>query len=142
MAFSLKDRSRFDEYDLADSLRQFGWIVPAYTMAPDAEKVQLLRVVVREDFSRTLAKRLLEDVERTVVHLAQRPPRAVLVEAQKILKEREERGEETSQVKKGNGAPSSSSSSSSHSLRGTLTVLKAWQRFKQPQGLKKTNGVC
>lgn len=37
VAFSLKDRSGFDEYDVADALRTYGWIVPAYTMAPDAQ---------------------------------------------------------------------------------------------------------
>lgn len=37
VAFSLKDRSGFDEYDIADALRNYGWIVPAYTMAPNAQ---------------------------------------------------------------------------------------------------------
>ena len=28
---------RYDEFDVADRLRQRGWVVPAYTMAPGAE---------------------------------------------------------------------------------------------------------
>jgi glutamate decarboxylase len=38
--FSLKPEYRmngFDEFDVADRLRQRGWVVPAYTMAPDAQ---------------------------------------------------------------------------------------------------------
>ncbi|GBG60797.1 hypothetical protein CBR_g12535 [Chara braunii] len=72
LAFSLKDRSQFDEYDVADNLKRCGWILPAYTMAPDAEHVSLLRAVVREDFSRTLADRLLRDITRTIDYLKKR----------------------------------------------------------------------
>ena len=38
--FSLKHEYRlngYDEFDVADRLRQRGWVVPAYTMAPDAQ---------------------------------------------------------------------------------------------------------
>ncbi len=38
--FSLKPEYRmngYDEFDVADRLRQRGWVVPAYTMAPDAQ---------------------------------------------------------------------------------------------------------
>ncbi|GBG77883.1 hypothetical protein CBR_g25815 [Chara braunii] len=72
LAFSLKDRSQFDEYDVADNLKRFGWILPAYTMAPDAQHVTLLRAVVREDFSRTLADRLVRDIIRTIDYLEHR----------------------------------------------------------------------
>ena len=30
---------RYDEFDVADRLRQRGWVVPAYTMAPGAEVI-------------------------------------------------------------------------------------------------------
>lgn len=39
------------QYAIAHQLRHRGWIVPAYTMAPNAETMKLMRVVVREDFS-------------------------------------------------------------------------------------------
>ncbi|KAK4416943.1 Glutamate decarboxylase [Sesamum alatum] len=44
-----------------DMLRRFGWIVPAYTMPPDAQHVTVLRVVVERLF-KTLAERLVIDM--------------------------------------------------------------------------------
>jgi hypothetical protein len=41
--FCLKPEFRqngYDEFDVADRLRQRGWVVPAYTMAPDAQVSQ------------------------------------------------------------------------------------------------------
>ncbi|GMN51449.1 hypothetical protein TIFTF001_020597 [Ficus carica] len=62
VAFSLKDSSRYTVFNIADSLRKFGWIVPAYTMPADAQHIAVLRVVIREDFSRGLAERLISDI--------------------------------------------------------------------------------
>ena len=53
----------FDEFALAHQLRERGWIVPAYTMAPHANKLKLMRVVVREDFSMTRCESLLADIK-------------------------------------------------------------------------------
>ncbi|CAL9131467.1 unnamed protein product [Musa textilis] len=75
VAFSLKDRSRHDEFEVSDFLRRFGWIVPAYTMPPDAQHITVLRVVIREDFSRTLAERLVMDVEKVLHELDSLPPK-------------------------------------------------------------------
>lgn len=75
VAFSLKDRSRHDEFEVSDSLRRFGWIVPAYTMPPDAQHVIVLRVVVREDFSCTLAERLVSDIKKVLHELDALPPK-------------------------------------------------------------------
>ncbi|KAL0645033.1 hypothetical protein Bca4012_043324 [Brassica carinata] len=69
VAFSLKDSSRHDEFEVAETLRRFGWIVPAYTMPADAEHVTVIRVVIREDFSRTLAERLVADFEKVLREL-------------------------------------------------------------------------
>ena len=69
VAFSLKDTSKYTVFNIADNLRRFGWIVPAYTMAPDAEHVAVLRVVVREDFNRSLAERLLSDIGKVIEEL-------------------------------------------------------------------------
>ncbi|KAJ4373417.1 hypothetical protein N0V83_003712 [Neocucurbitaria cava] len=38
-----------------------GWVVPAYTMAPHSEKMKMLRVVVREDFTRSRCDALIAD---------------------------------------------------------------------------------
>ncbi|KJZ68210.1 hypothetical protein HIM_12397 [Hirsutella minnesotensis 3608] len=52
----------YDEFALAHALRSRGWVVPAYTMAPNTDRLKMLRVVVREDFSRSLCDMLLSDI--------------------------------------------------------------------------------
>jgi len=69
VAFSLKDNSCHSEFEVSDMLRRFGWIVPAYTMPADAQHVTVLRVVIREDFSRTLAERLVIDITKVLQEL-------------------------------------------------------------------------
>jgi glutamate decarboxylase len=59
VTFRLKPGADFDEFHLSDRLRQHGWIVPAYTLPPDADDVTVLRVVVRNDMSRDKADMLL-----------------------------------------------------------------------------------
>ncbi len=71
VTFSLKDTSRLTVFDLSDQLRQRGWVVPAYTMAPNAQDIAVLRVVVREGFSRDMADLFLGDVFRIVAELKQ-----------------------------------------------------------------------
>lgn len=80
VAFSLKDHKRHDEFEVAEMLRRFGWIVPAYTMPADAQHITVLRVVIREDFSRTLAERLVLDITK-VLHELDSLPSKVLVPA-------------------------------------------------------------
>ncbi|KAL2317302.1 hypothetical protein Fmac_031178 [Flemingia macrophylla] len=77
VAFTLKDRNHFDEFQISDMLRRYGWIVPAYTMPPDAQHVTVLRVVIREDFSRTLAERLVIDVTKVLHELDSLPARVI-----------------------------------------------------------------
>jgi glutamate decarboxylase len=60
----------FSVFDVSAALRQRGWIVPAYAMAPDAQHVQVLRVVVREGLSRDLARELVSDIDAALTHLA------------------------------------------------------------------------
>jgi glutamate decarboxylase len=73
-AFSVREGTPFSVYDLSDKLREKGWQVPAYTMPEGAEDVAVLRVVVREGFSRDLATMLLDDLQAAVEHLAKNPP--------------------------------------------------------------------
>ncbi|CAF9926219.1 hypothetical protein IMSHALPRED_006911 [Imshaugia aleurites] len=65
VAFRLnpKDKHHFDEFAVAHHLRERGWVVPAYTMAPHSEKLKLMRVVVREDFSRARCDTLIADIK-------------------------------------------------------------------------------
>jgi glutamate decarboxylase len=65
VAFRLKpdeDRS-YDEFALAHKLRARGWVVPAYTMAPHTENLKMLRVVVREDFTKNRCDALICDIK-------------------------------------------------------------------------------
>ena len=63
VAFRLdpEDGHLFDEFAIAHHLRERGWVVPAYTMAPHCEKLKLMRVVVREDFSKQRCDSLVAD---------------------------------------------------------------------------------
>jgi len=51
----------YDEFAVAHHLRERGWVIPAYTMAPHSEKLKLMRVVVREDFTRSRCDALIQD---------------------------------------------------------------------------------
>ncbi|ELR06345.1 glutamate decarboxylase [Pseudogymnoascus destructans 20631-21] len=53
---------RYDEFAIAHQLRERGWIVPAYTMAPHTDEMKMLRVVIREDFSRSRCEQLICDM--------------------------------------------------------------------------------
>ena len=52
-----------------------GWIVPAYTLPPDAEHIRILRVVVRNGFGRDLADLFLDDLRRATDFLESLPAR-------------------------------------------------------------------
>lgn len=53
----------FDEFAIAHQLRERGWVVPAYTMAPHSEALKLMRVVVREDFTKARCDSLVQDIK-------------------------------------------------------------------------------
>jgi glutamate decarboxylase len=58
-----KAGKHYDEFAIAHQLRQRSWVVPAYTMAPHTENLKMLRVVVREDFSKSRCDSLLADIK-------------------------------------------------------------------------------
>ena len=97
VAFSLKDRSTHDEFKVSEMLRRFGWIVPAYRMPKGAKHVSVLRVVVREDFSRALAERLLVDIIKVLAELDTLPPKSA---AKAIALAKDEDAANDSAVKK------------------------------------------
>jgi glutamate decarboxylase len=47
---------------LSHLLRERGWIVPAYALPPNAEHINVLRMVIKEDFSRDMVDLLTHDV--------------------------------------------------------------------------------
>ncbi|GLU10622.1 hypothetical protein SLE2022_274120 [Rubroshorea leprosula] len=112
VAFSLKDNSRHDEFEVSETLRRFGWIVPAYTMPPDAQHVTVLRVVIREDFSRTLAERLVMDIVRVLQELDNLPAK---VKAKMSSEENEK------------------------TRKKLREITMAWRKFVAD---RKMNGVC
>ena len=65
VAFRIDPESdhHFDEFAIAHQLRERGWVVPAYTMAPHSDKLKLMRVVVREDFSKARCDSLVADIK-------------------------------------------------------------------------------
>ncbi len=67
VALRADDPERTDLTALSHLLRERGWIVPAYTLPPDAEHVTVLRMVVKENFSRDMAETLSHDVA-TALH--------------------------------------------------------------------------
>jgi glutamate decarboxylase len=79
VTFKMKGDPGFDVYHLAARLRESGWVVPAYSLPPDAEDVHLMRVVVRIDLSRQMIDVLLRDIDTAWAELEAEgapPPRS------------------------------------------------------------------
>jgi glutamate decarboxylase len=64
-----------DVFELSERLRERGWIVPAYPLPPNAESVSVLRMVVKENFSRDMAEMLSADVEAAIAKMDGKPAR-------------------------------------------------------------------
>ena len=56
-------------YDLQDKLKQSGWMVPAYSMPQNIEDMVVMRIVVRQGFSRDMADMLLSDMRDAIAQL-------------------------------------------------------------------------
>jgi glutamate decarboxylase len=68
-----------DLTELSRALRERGWIVPAYALPANAQHVTVLRMVIKENFSRDMVDMLASDI-RSHVHALRRgtrrqPPR-------------------------------------------------------------------
>ena len=64
-------------FDVSERLRQRGWLVPAYTFPANLQDVAVLRIVVRNGFSRDLAGLLVDDLRAQVKLLEAAPQRPV-----------------------------------------------------------------
>ncbi|CAI0627152.1 unnamed protein product [Linum tenue] len=124
VAFSLKDNSSHDEFEIADLLRRYGWIVPAYTMPADAQHVTVLRVVIREDFSRTLAERLVNDIQKVLHDLDMLPS--------KMKAKMEMAGEDADRTLFG---------SKKTEMETQREVTTLWKKFVMERK-NKSSGVC
>jgi len=59
----------YDEFALSDKLRERGWVLPAYRLAPKADHITLMRAVVREDLSASMCDQLVRDIGKAVAWL-------------------------------------------------------------------------
>ena len=68
LAFKLTDpdRSGYTVFDVSERLRLRGWLVPAYTFPANLQDTAVLRIVVRNGFSRDLADLLISDLRTQV----------------------------------------------------------------------------
>ncbi|WP_243057832.1 glutamate decarboxylase [Nocardioides sp. SR21] len=63
VAFRLAGEAPYDEFDIAWQLSaERGWMVPAYTMPPDAQEVTIMRALVKETFSQEHVDTLARDI--------------------------------------------------------------------------------
>ncbi|MHC9544057.1 MAG: glutamate decarboxylase [Vulcanimicrobiota bacterium] len=70
VTLSLKENiTNYTVYDISERLRERGWVVSAYSLPPNAQDISVLRIVVREHFSRDMADILLKDIEKAVAKL-------------------------------------------------------------------------
>jgi glutamate decarboxylase len=52
----------FNAFHLSEKLRERGWIVPAYTLPANADDIAVLRMVVKESFSKDMVEMLFKDI--------------------------------------------------------------------------------
>jgi glutamate decarboxylase len=65
VAFRLAEPRSYDEFDIAWQLSaERGWMVPAYTLPPNAQHVTIMRALVKETLSREMVDTLATDIAR------------------------------------------------------------------------------
>src|SRR3954467_8005050 len=63
VAFKLTGERDYDEFDIAAQLTaERGWMVPAYTLPPNAEHVTIMRALVKQTLGRGLVNTLADDI--------------------------------------------------------------------------------
>jgi glutamate decarboxylase len=63
VAFKLTGEHPYDEFDIAAQVAaERGWMIPAYTLPPNAEHVKIMRVLVKESLGQTLIQTLGADI--------------------------------------------------------------------------------
>ena len=69
VAFRLAGEEGYDEFDIAWQLSaERGWMVPAYTLPPNAQDVTIMRALVKETMSREHVDTLARDIEEACAH--------------------------------------------------------------------------
>jgi glutamate decarboxylase len=70
---SLDPDGPIDLNALSYRLREHGWIVPAYTLPPNAQHITVLRMVIKENFSRDMVDMLAHDIHAELHRLMSGP---------------------------------------------------------------------
>jgi glutamate decarboxylase len=75
VAFNLAEAHPYDEFDIAFQLAaERGWMVPAYTMPPNAQDVKMMRALVKLNLSRSLVNTLGGDIDAAIQTLEEKGP--------------------------------------------------------------------
>jgi len=73
VAFKLSEEQTYDEFDIAAQLAsERGWMVPAYTLPPNADHVKIMRALVKETLGRSLTTALGQDIAQACATLKQK----------------------------------------------------------------------
>jgi glutamate decarboxylase len=73
VAFKLAEERNFDEFDVASQLAaERGWMVPAYTLPPDAQHVTIMRALVKQTLGHSRVSTLADDIAQAVATLSKK----------------------------------------------------------------------
>jgi glutamate decarboxylase len=73
VAFQLTGDPGYDEFDVAGQLAaERGWMVPAYTLPPDAQDVTIMRALVKQTLARSRVDALAADIAEACATLDQK----------------------------------------------------------------------
>jgi glutamate decarboxylase len=73
VAFQLAEERDYDEFDIASQLAaERGWMVPAYTLPPNADHVTIMRALVKLTLGHGLATTLAADIAQACETLEQK----------------------------------------------------------------------
>ena len=75
VAFNLASEHAYDEFDIAFQLAaERSWMLPAYTMPPNAQDVKMMRALVKLNLARSLVDTLHEDIDAAIATLEKKGP--------------------------------------------------------------------
>ncbi|MHB8360981.1 MAG: glutamate decarboxylase [Thermoplasmataceae archaeon] len=69
VTFKFKNNEKFTLFDLSYKVRERGWIVPAYSLPPNAESITIMRVVIRENFTADMVDIFVNDLKNAIESL-------------------------------------------------------------------------
>ena len=69
ITLKLKDSSKFSVYNISSKLKEKEWVVPAYTLPKNAEHLEVLRIVIKENFNKNMIDIFVDDLKDVLVEL-------------------------------------------------------------------------